>query len=88
MIHPASETQEKERLKVKFPYSAKSRAVIVGGHETWAKAIKPLLKNVRWDTLHKEGVPPDFDISGFMLFSSDSVAFLPYGVGLLPYLRG
>ena len=46
MIHPASETQEKERLKVQFPYSAKSRAVIVGGHETWAKAIKPLLKNV------------------------------------------
>ena len=45
--------------------------------------------NARWDTLHKEGIPPDFDISGFMLFSSVSVAFLPYGVGsLLPYLRG
>lgn len=46
-------------------------------------------KTVLWDTLHKEGIPPDFDISGFMLFSSGSVAFLPYGVGsLLPYLRG
>ena len=54
MIHPASETQEKERLKVKFPYSAKSRAVIVGGHETWAKAIKPLLKNVRFIDLHEK----------------------------------
>ena len=54
MIHPASETQEKERLKVKFPYSAKSRAVIVGGHETWAKAIKPLLKNVRFIDLHEQ----------------------------------
>ena len=54
MIHPASETQEKERLKVQFPYSAKSRAVIVGGHETWAKAIKPLLKNVRFIDLHEQ----------------------------------
>ena len=54
MIHPASETQEKERLKVQFPYSAKSRAVIVGGHETWAKAIKPLLKNVRFIELHEQ----------------------------------
>ena len=46
-------------------------------------------KTVLWDTLHKEGILPDFDISGFMLFSSVSVAFLPYGVGsLLPYLRG
>lgn len=54
MIHPASETHEKERLKVQFPYSAKSRAVIVGGHETWAKAIKPLLKNVRFIDLHEQ----------------------------------
>lgn len=54
MIHPASETQEKERLKVQFPYSAKSRAVIIGGHETWAKAIKPLLKNVRFIDLHEQ----------------------------------
>lgn len=54
MIHPASETQEQERLKVQFPYSAKSRAVIVGGHETWAKAIKPLLKNVRFIDLHEQ----------------------------------
>lgn len=52
--------------------------------------LKPTVKKMPlWDTLHKEGIPPDFDISGFMLFSSVSVAFLPYGVGsLLPYLRG
>ena len=48
MIHPASKTQKKEKLMVQFPYAAKSRAVIIGGHETWAKAIKPLLKNVRF----------------------------------------
>lgn len=52
--------------------------------------LKPTVKKMPlWDTLHKEGILPDFDISGFMLFSSVSVAFLPYGVGsLLPYLRG
>lgn len=52
--------------------------------------LKPTVKEMPlWDTLHKEGILPDFDISGFMLFSSVSVAFLPYGVGsLLPYLRG
>ena len=52
--------------------------------------LKPTVEKMPlWDTLHKEGIPPDFDISGFMLFSSVSVAFLPYGVGsLLPYLRG
>ena len=54
MIHPASEKQKKEQLKVQFPYSAKSRAVIVGGHESWAKAIKPLLKNVRFIDLHEQ----------------------------------
>ena len=39
-------------------------------------------KTVRWDTLHKEGVPLIFENSGFMLFSF-VVAFLPYGVGSL-----
>lgn len=38
--------------------------------------------NTQRDTLHKEGVPPVFDNSGFMLFSF-VVAFLPYGVGSL-----
>lgn len=52
------------------------------------RAERSEVKTSPWDTLHKEGVPPDFDISGFMLFSSDSVAFLLYGVGSqLPYLR-
>lgn len=50
--------------------------------------LKPTVKKMPlWDTLHKEGVPQAFDNSGFMLFSSDSVDFQPYGVGsLLPNL--
>ena len=45
-----------------------------------------LAENCGWDTLHKEGVPPIFENSGFMLFSF-VVVFLPYVVGsLLPNL--
>ena len=44
------------------------------------------VKTSQWDTLHKEGVPPIFENSGFMLFSF-VVVFLPYVVGsLLPNL--
>ncbi len=31
-----------------FPYEVKHRFVVFGGHASWAKAIKPLLKNVRF----------------------------------------
>lgn len=33
---------------IAFPYEAKHRFVVFGGHASWAKAIKPLLKNVRF----------------------------------------
>ena len=44
------------------------------------RAERSEVKTSRWDTLHKEGVPPIFENSGFMLFSFVAV-FLPYGVG-------
>ena len=49
---------------------------------------KPTVKKiVRWDTLHKEGVPPDFDNTEFMLFFFSAFAS-PYDVGSLPpFLR-
>lgn len=34
--------------KVEFPYTAKSRIVVFGGHDSWAKEIKPRLPNVRF----------------------------------------
>ena len=62
--------------------------LVFGSSPPVTPPICALPENSPRDTLHKEGVPPDFDNSGFMLFSSASVAFLPYGVGsLLPYLR-
>lgn len=49
-------------------------------------SVKNSSKTQPWDTLHKEGVPPIFENSGFMLFSF-VVVFLPYVVGsLLPNL--
>ena len=50
------------------------------GFEALVKRLSEIYKNVSGDTLHKEGVPPVFENSGFMLFSF-VVAFLPYGVG-------
>lgn len=33
---------------IAFPYTAQKRTVIIGGHDSWLKAIKPLLNNVRY----------------------------------------
>lgn len=39
---------EDESITVSFPYTAKKRSVIIGGHDSWLKAIRPLLENVRY----------------------------------------
>lgn len=41
-------TAEQPTGKVEFPYTAKSRIVVFGGHDSWAKEIKPRLPNVRF----------------------------------------
>lgn len=46
MIREAQE--DDERVTVSFPYTAKKRSVIIGGHDSWLKAIRPLLENVRY----------------------------------------
>ena len=33
---------------IDFPFKAERRTVIIGGHESWLKAIRPLLENVRY----------------------------------------
>lgn len=42
------DTAEEPTGKVEFPYTAKSRIVVFGGHDSWAKEIKPILPNVRF----------------------------------------
>ena len=42
------DTAEEPTGKVEFPYTAKSRIVVFGGHDSWAKEIKPRLPNVRF----------------------------------------
>ncbi len=41
-----SET-ESEADDITFPYTAERRIVIFGGHDSWLRAIRPLLRNVR-----------------------------------------
>ena len=38
--------EKEETLGEKFPYMTQKRVVVFGGHDTWTKAIKPLLPNV------------------------------------------
>ena len=33
---------------ISFPYTVQHRVVVFGGHDTWSKAIRPMLKNVRF----------------------------------------
>ena len=42
------DTAEEPTSKVEFPYTARSRIVVFGGHDSWAKEIKPRLPNVRF----------------------------------------
>ena len=42
------EAIEEPTGKVEFPYTAKSRIVVFGGHDSWAREIKPRLPNVRF----------------------------------------
>lgn len=48
MIRRADAAEEELTATVSFPYTSKKRAVVFGGHESWSKAIRPLLKNVRF----------------------------------------
>ncbi len=41
-----SESDEKQDIL--FPYTVRQRVVIFGGHDTWSKAIRPLLLNARF----------------------------------------
>ena len=48
MIRRAEKEQEDYTATVSFPYAVQKRTVVFGGHSSWAKAIKPLLPDVRF----------------------------------------
>ncbi len=48
LIRESCEAEDSIPTTINFPYSAKKRTIIIGGHESWVKAIKPLLDNVRY----------------------------------------
>ncbi len=45
---PNGEKADKKQPDISYPYTAKGRYVVFGGHDSWARAIKPLLENVRF----------------------------------------
>ena len=42
------EEPTEESTEIAFPYETRQRVVVFGGHDTWAKQIKPLLPGVRF----------------------------------------
>ena len=48
MIRKTEKSDEEYTATVDFPYTARRRAVVFGGHLSWLKAIRPLLPNVRF----------------------------------------
>ena len=53
-----NETQQ-ENDAVAFPYTSKKKIVIVGGHDSWLREIKPKLPDVRYISRHEN---PDLQI--------------------------
>ena len=48
MIRESVSADVEAPVTVSFPYASTRRALIFGGHESWVKAIRPLLDNVRF----------------------------------------
>ena len=48
MIRESVSSGEEAPVTISFPYASAKRALIFGGHESWVKAIRPLLDNVRF----------------------------------------
>lgn len=47
-IHNSGVEPEEAPIEISFPYEAKSRICVFGGHETWLKSMRPLLPNIRF----------------------------------------
>ncbi|MBQ3264598.1 MAG: hypothetical protein IJH07_02350 [Ruminococcus sp.] len=48
MIRETDNSKKEYSVTVSFPYTAKKRSIVFGGHSTWLKAIRPLLPDVRF----------------------------------------
>ena len=45
----------REETVMKLPYEAKARMIVFGGHDTWLKAVRPMLPGVRF--VDKDMIP-------------------------------
>lgn len=48
MIRESIDREEESPVSVAFPYSVNKRTVIIGGHQSWMNAMKPLIVNARY----------------------------------------
>ena len=66
MIRKADKTGEDYTATVDFPYTVRKRTVVFGGHDSWSKAIRPLLNEVRF-------VEPSAQPNPSMIMNADVV---------------
>lgn len=79
-IRSGEESEEGEDVRVELPYQARRRVLVFGGHDTWRKAIKPLLLGVRF--VDRETLP---DISALKI--ADIIWIQPNAISHKYYYR-
>ena len=54
-----NEVDEKARQKIDYPYTVRKNTVVFGGHDSFLRAIKPMLNNVKFMELEQYGFDPN-----------------------------
>ena len=55
ILEHGEQEPEKQDVEISFPYETEARMIVFGGHETWLKAIRPMLPGVRF--VDKDMIP-------------------------------
>ena len=59
VFNQENEVREEPTKAFEYPYETKKRTVIFGGHDSWLKAIKPMLPSVRFVDANILAFDPD-----------------------------
>ena len=55
ILEHGEQEPEKQNTEISYPYETETRMIVFGGHETWLKAIRPMLPGIRF--VDKDMIP-------------------------------
>lgn len=55
ILEHGEQEPEKQNAEISYPYETETRMIVFGGHETWLKAIRPMLPGIRF--VDKDMIP-------------------------------